>query len=231
MSTDLILSSGFLAFARQIGVLRALERAEVQVDGICGTSSGALVGSMWAAGHDSFVLEEYFSAQTPLSMLRVHLPIWRGIFSLHAVVDRLRQWLPPRFEDLKHPFGVGVMGMDGRASILRSGPLPEAVAASCAIPFLFAPIVVDGVSYRDGGAVDRTGLAGWRTFRGQRPTILHLVDRTGGARPVPGAIPMDVDVVRTRRSGAQFWSLGDVKSQVAEAEQRALEVLRARDSR
>jgi len=230
MSTDLILSSGFLAFARQVGVLRAIEQTGTTVDGICGTSSGALVGSMWAAGHDSKVLEAYFSEQTPLSMLRMHRSVWRGVFSLHAVVERLREWLPPRFEDLDHPFGVGVMGSNGCAAVLHSGPLPEAVAASCAIPVLFAPVLVDGVAYQDGGAVDRTGLAGWRDIRGHRPTIVHLVERTGGAQMAPGAIPADVDVIRTRRSGAQFWSLGDVQQQVLEAEQRALKVLEARVS-
>jgi predicted acylesterase/phospholipase RssA len=38
---DLILSSGFLAFARHVGVLKVIEEKGIVVDGICGTSSGA----------------------------------------------------------------------------------------------------------------------------------------------------------------------------------------------
>ena len=39
-----------------------------------------------------------------------------------------------------------VFGRDGRV-----GPLPDVVAASCAIPAFFAPVVVDGEAYVDGG--------------------------------------------------------------------------------
>ena len=47
---DLVLSSGFLAFARHLGFLTAIEESELDVSGVCGTSSGALVGAMWACG-------------------------------------------------------------------------------------------------------------------------------------------------------------------------------------
>ena len=223
--TDLILSSGFLAFARHVGVLRALEKSGVTVDGVCGTSSGALVGALWAAGLDSSVIEERLSAQAPISMMRLHLQPWRGLFSMAAVVDQLREWLPPTFEDLDRPFGVGVVDTDGRGRVLHAGPLPEAVAASCAIPFVFMPICVDGLLFRDGGVVDRTALQPWRALRGHRPTLLHVVDRTGGAPIEADGIPEDVVVIRTRRSGARFWSLGDFTGQVSEAEQSALMVV------
>lgn len=47
-----------------------------------------------------------------------------------------------------------------------SGPLPEAVAASAAIPFLFAPVQIPGMEasgpFADGGARERIGLGPWR---------------------------------------------------------------------
>ena len=43
---DLVLSSGFLAFARQAGFLEAVEQLGLAVDGVCGTSSGALAGAL-----------------------------------------------------------------------------------------------------------------------------------------------------------------------------------------
>ena len=51
--------------------------------------------------------------------------------------------------------------------------------------------------------------------------MLHLVDRTGGAETDVAAIDPDVHIIRTARSGARFWNLGDVARQVQEAEDQA----------
>ena len=225
METDVVLSSGFLAFARQTGVLSAVEDSALQVGGVCGTSSGALAGALWCAGHSATTIAEKLSAQTPLSLLRPGLHVWRGLFSMGAVLEQLRQWIPPRFEDLERPFAVGVMGPKGEPRLLFEGPLPEAVAASCAIPWLFQPIELDGVLYRDGGAVDRTAVKGWRAWRGKRPTVLHLVERTGGAVAKEGSIPDDLCVIRTAKSDARFWNLGDFDRQHTEAYACAREAL------
>ncbi len=217
MAHDLVLSSGFLAFARHIGVLKALESANFKVGALCGTSSGALVGALWAAGVPIPEIAERLSAQTPLSMMHLHPHMWRGLFSMGAVIQELTAWLPARFEDLEIPFAVGVVDPGGKATLLTKGPLPQAVAASCAIPYVFAPVVIDGVAYRDGGVVDRTGIQGWRAIRGVRPTVLHLVDRSGGGHTDVKNIPLDVCRIHTPRSGARFWNLGDFGAQLEEA--------------
>jgi predicted acylesterase/phospholipase RssA len=231
METDLVLSSGFLAFARQTGVLSAVEDSGIEVGGVCGTSSGALAGALWCAGHSAKTVADKLSVQTPLSMLRPGIHMWRGLFSMRAVLSQLRDWLPPTFADLDRPFAVGVMGPSGEAVLLRDGPLPEAVAASCSIPWLFQPIEVDGVMYRDGGAVDRTAITGWRAWRGDRPTVLHLVERTGGAVVEKQTIPEGLCVIRTAKSDAQFWNLGDFAVQHMEAYRCAVQVLRNQANR
>ncbi|MGM0576440.1 MAG: patatin-like phospholipase family protein [Myxococcota bacterium] len=229
MATDIVLSSGFLAFARHVGFLRAVEEAGLEAGAVCGTSSGALVGALWAAGLPARDVAEELSTRTPLSLMRPHGRPWRGVFSLERILGRLRQLLPPRFEDLGRPFAAGVAGPGRTYRLLRSGPLPESVAASCAMPAVFAPVEVDGVAYSDGGAVDRVGLAAVRRWRGgARPTIVHLVERTAGRQVDEGL--EEVVVVRTPRSGARFWSLGDFDGQVEEARRLARAVLRDDDA-
>jgi NTE family protein len=225
MPVDLVLSSGFLAFARHAGFLAAVEDAGLEVDALCGTSSGALAAAMRAANYRADAIAAELSSRRPVAMLRPHLALWRGALSLRAFVDHLRTLLPPRFEDLAHPLALGVRAPDGRPRLLTSGPLPEAVAASCAIPWLFAPVRHEGTPYHDGGTVDRTALAAFRAWRGPRPTVLHLVERTAG-RDVDDDLT-SVAVVRTPRSGASFLSLGDFATQAAEARSRAEQVLAA----
>jgi len=221
-SWDLVLSSGFLAFARHCGFLSGVEDHGLPVDGVCGTSSGALVGALWAAGYPAASIAERLAGDRPLVILRPPLTPWRGLFSLSGLVKRLRGWLPAEFSGLERPFGVGVMG-PGRASmLLTAGPLPEAIAASCAVPGLFVPVRVDGTWYRDGGVVDRVGLEAWRSFRGERPSVVHQVERSAGTdTPLPAGMP----VVRTPRSGASLWSLGDFRAQCEEARQLTRAVL------
>ena len=66
---------------------------------------------------------------------------WKGgVLSLDPVVERLRQLLPATFEELPVPLAVGVVDQSGKHLLIRSGPLPEAVAASAAIPMIFSAV-------------------------------------------------------------------------------------------
>ena len=89
-----------------------------------------------------------------------------------GVVERLRDLLPATFEELEMEFAVGVVDAStGRHIVVDSGPLPEAVAASAAIPCVFAPLSIPGAAggpFADGGVVDRTGLSAWRESRRAR---------------------------------------------------------------
>ena len=166
---DLVLSSGFLAFANHAGFLQAVDDAGLPVRGVMGTSAGALAGSLYAAGLSPAQLSAELRRVAPVRYLRPSLRPWRGLASLDGVVERLRDLLPATFEELELDFAVGVVDAStGRHVVVDSGPLPEAVAASAAIPCVFAPLSIPGAvggPFADGGVVDRTGLAAWRESR------------------------------------------------------------------
>jgi NTE family protein len=221
---DLLLSSGFLAFARQCGFLAAVEDLGLEVDGVYGTSSGAMCGALWAAGMPAADIIAELSRDRPITQVRPSLTPWRGLFTMDPVVRRLRALLPATFAELPRPFGVGVRGPDGRQAWITEGDLPAAVAASCSMPWVFVPVEVGGVAWQDGGAVDRLGYAGWRRLRGQRAVVVHQVARTAGTDG--GDDLSALPVARSPRSGASFFSLGDVAGQVAESRTIALAALR-----
>lgn len=163
---DLVLSSGFLAFAYHSGFLEAVVEAGIRVRGVMGTSSGALSGALYAAGYSPIEVAAELSRVPPIQLLRPSCRPWQGALDLRGVVARLREVLPPTFEDLERPFAVGVVDASGRHQVVSSGALPEAVAASAAIPCIFRPVAIPGQEaagpFQDGGMVDRMGLHPWR---------------------------------------------------------------------
>ena len=228
---DLILSSGFLAFASHAGFLAAVEESGAPVGGVCGTSSGALAGAGLAAGLPRSALLELLFARPPAAFLSPSITPWRGLVSLGRVVRLLRSKLPATFEGLDLPLGVGVMNGAGRPELVTAGPLPEAVAASMAIPRVFSPVRVAGRMLADGGMVDRTALHAWRSHRPGAEVLLHLIESTGsrfgGTAPEgdPGDSVEGVRVVRSPRSGASFLNLGDVSGRFEAARLRTSAIL------
>ncbi len=225
-----VLSSGFLAFAEHAGFLAGLEESGVVPSAVVGTSSGALAGACLAAGWSAQRVYEELTAVVPLRYVRPSWTPWTGLLELGPMVRRLRTLLPPTFAHLERPLAVGVVGADGHRLVTR-GALPEAVAASCAIPWVFRPVSLAGESLQDGGAADRTGLGAWRAEHPDAAMVVHLLDRSHNrGRPDPREPAPELleglTVVRSPRSGAQLWSLGDTAARFAAARartQRALE--------
>jgi len=215
MRRDLVLSSGFLAFARHVGFLSAVEEAGLEVGAVCGTSSGALAAALWAAGMPAAEIGRELSSQPPIRSMRPSLKPWRGLIRIEPVIARLRPLLPATFAGLRRPLGLGAMDRAKTHHLLTQGPLPEAVAASCAIPYVFQPVTIGGRRLWDGGAVDRLGLAGWRRWRPGRRALVHWVEGTRGKEP--GAELDGLEIVRTPPSGASFFDLGEFEAQVQEA--------------
>eukprot|EP00879_Flechtneria_rotunda_P002076 GHRR01002255.1.p1 GENE.GHRR01002255.1~~GHRR01002255.1.p1 ORF type:complete len:329 (+),score=124.55 GHRR01002255.1:736-1722(+) len=204
-----------------------------------GTSAGALAGSLYAAGYSPGQIAHTLSEKSPIEYLRPNFDPWRGgLLSLEGVIDRLRELLPPTFEGLKRDFAVGVVTADGLHVLIDQGPLPEAVAASAAIPFIFATVDVPGLymGLKDGGMVDRVGLAAWRQRRRQQqkllgrrtsplpPCLVHVIDRSSPFSGFDNAEAIGesaVHIVKCPKSGVNFFDLGDFSRQFENARSRA----------
>lgn len=228
MPRDLILSSGFLAFARHVGVVAALRQAGEVPDAIVGTSSGAVVAALVCAGVDPLAALTPLVAAPPWRAMRLSSQPWRGLFEAAGLRAMLYTHLPERFEDLPVPLAVGVVGPGRRHALLTQGPLVPAVLASCAMPGIFAAVDVQGTRWADGGAADRLGLQKWRQWRPGRQAWVHRVRRSAGVdlhEDRSGTV-----WIESPRSGASFWSLGDFAGQVRETQALARQVIAAQRS-
>jgi predicted acylesterase/phospholipase RssA len=202
---DVLLSSGYLGFASHLGFLAALAHASFEVQAAVGTSSGALVGSLFAAKWPPDEIERFLRRSAPIRHVGWGARPWRGVFDLRPMITLLRKELPPRFEDLSLPFGVGVSTVNGEHRLITTGDLAVAVAASCAVPRLFTPVSIDGIWYRDGGATDRLGVRSWRSWRPNRAAIVHQIQRSMGAERSVDL--QGLPVVCSPRSNNSLWRL------------------------
>lgn len=152
----LALGSGSARGWAHIGVIRALERAGVVPDVICGTSIGALVGAAYAAG-DLDRLESWalgLGVGDVVGFLDLRLS--GGVFKGDRLVEFFRRNFTDRhIEELGIPFAATATSLHTGAEVwLRRGSTIDAVRASVALPGLFAPVRCDGALLVDGGLVN-----------------------------------------------------------------------------
>ena len=152
----LALGSGSARGWSHIGVIRALERAGISPEIVCGTSIGALVGAAYAAGeidrlHD-WVRTLRWQAVVGLLDLRMN----GGLIAGEKLVDFFRShYRDEGIAGLTRSFGcVATELVSGREIWLREGPVIDAVRASIATPGLFTPVEREGRLLVDGGLVN-----------------------------------------------------------------------------
>ena len=139
-----------------IGVIRALEEAGIKADVVAGTSIGALVGGIYAAGRLDW-LEEWVGAlerREVFSLLDFALggAVIRGEKLMGFLAAQLGDC---RIEDLELEYGATATVLQTGAEVwLRSGPLLDAVRASIALPALLAPVARGEQLLADGGLVN-----------------------------------------------------------------------------
>ena len=146
------LSGGGARGVAHIGVLKALAEAGIEPQVVAGTSSGAIVGCLYAYGASTEDLESFARVGVGLKLLRIGNPL-KGLIKLTLLREKLEAVMPTDdFDCLQRPFAVTATNLQtGELHIFREGPLIDAVQASCAVPLLFHPVVIDCQQYIDGG--------------------------------------------------------------------------------
>jgi NTE family protein len=137
----LALSGGGFRGVAHIGVLRMLEGYGLQPDFIAGTSSGSLIGALYASGKTTAEIES----------IACHV-FWPGLLRTQGIRHFCQKYLPSRFEELALPFHVAVTELPSwKTRVFSSGELAPALAASCATPYLLHRVKIGTTSYTDGG--------------------------------------------------------------------------------
>lgn len=148
----LALSGGGAKGFAHIGVFKLLEECGIKPDVIVGTSVGALMGALFADGYKAEEIKEMFTGREFSEFAQLQIPK-SGLFDSKRFKQFLkRQFRAKTIEELNTPMIVMATDLDnGESHEFKKGSLVDAVTASCSIPIIFNPVLINGVHYVDGG--------------------------------------------------------------------------------
>lgn len=154
----LVLSAGGAKGYAHIGVIKALEESGNRITSIAGTSMGALVGGLYAAGK----LEEAFEWLKTLDNWQLFKLADLKNFSKKGIIDgeyvfnELKRIVGNvRIEELPISYCAIAADLDtGEEVVFRRGKLLDAIRASVSLPVYFAPHVIRNRRLVDGGVVN-----------------------------------------------------------------------------
>lgn len=172
----LVLGSGGARGAAHIGVLRVLERENIPVDYLVGTSVGSLVAALYAGGVSVDEMNELILNGTLKKLYKTKFSFFRAVVNF---LDKIRNPIskktryPGLYNDHKLcnfvnktiSMGEGTINLDiplnifavdlitGVPVVIESGDIGLAVQASAAIPILRQPIPMNDHLLVDGGVI------------------------------------------------------------------------------
>ena len=148
----LVLSGGSARGYAHIGVLKAFYEHGIEPQILSGTSMGAIVGILYAAGYlpaeiEEILTKETFSKVTGFSWKRT------GLLKMEKLKGVLERYIPEdNFSELKKPFYLGLTNLNRATKEFRhEGPIYDYLTASCSVPGMFSPVYIGEEAFVDGG--------------------------------------------------------------------------------
>ncbi len=166
-----VLSGGGAKAAAHAGAVRALTERGITPSRYVATSLGAVVAAALAAGLETDEIVRRLFHEAPQGFrphpLAPFIGLYlKGLARSDSFREALLRVLPARtFGELKTPLTVTAVDLDTMRTVLfgeggADVPLIDALAASCALPPYFAPVILDGRRLADGGLLGHLPLDG-----------------------------------------------------------------------
>lgn len=158
----LVLGSGAAYGLAHIGVLRVLEKENIPIDILAGSSIGALVAAFWGAGYRAADLEKiahgldkrnaFFKLIGFGDLSLAH----HGFFHGRQVTRYMESYLGNRaFQDLQVPVRIIATSLTSSQQVIfENGRIIDALRASISIPGIFRPFRYRGELLIDGGILN-----------------------------------------------------------------------------
>lgn len=153
----LALSSGGPRGFAYIGAIEVLQKRGYRITSVAGSSAGALVGGIFAAGGLT-PFKEWLYGLDPVQVVSLmdFAPSRNSLVKGDKIIRAIKERVPDvRIEDLPIPFAAVASDLfTGEEVVFREGPLFTAIRASISIPSMFRPVKWRGHTLVDGGLVN-----------------------------------------------------------------------------
>ncbi|MBC9820592.1 patatin-like phospholipase family protein [Terrabacter sp. MAHUQ-38] len=213
MRAAVVLGSGGARGYAHIGALEVLAERGFEVVSLAGTSMGALVGGVAAAGK----LAEYTEWARSLTQREV----WRlldlnivspgGAIRAERIITKVGEILDgATIESLPIPYTAVATDINARREVwFQRGPVEHAIRASIAIPGVITPAVINGRVLVDGGLINPIPIEPTAAASADLTVAVSLSGmRTSGGQTTPvkessEPVPREEWTTRLRRSAAE----------------------------
>ncbi len=158
IKAGLALGSGAVRGFAHIGVISELIKSGVDINELSGSSMGAIVACLYAAGMDPVSMKNtalelcgdvIFDRRIPIISVNKGAKLKKYLKSLFWSKLKIR-----RLEELQTNVFVVCADINrGRPVVFKSGDIIETLMASSAVPMLFPPYSYLGETYIDGGVL------------------------------------------------------------------------------
>ncbi len=158
MKIGLTLSTGGARGIAHLAVLKALEKNNINISIVSGSSMGSVVGGLYCLGYSVSELENFVNSLTKKDAKKIldfTLPK-ESLLKGEGAKEYLKYLFKnSTFSDLKIPFyPISTDLISGKQVIITDGYLWEAVYASSAIPGFFKPLKRNNMILVDGGVTN-----------------------------------------------------------------------------
>lgn len=153
----MVLSGGGVRAVAHAGILKALQENGIEPSKLSGSSAGAMVGALYAAGYQPEEILEFFQ------MNAAQIFRWKyfyhgkpGFLDAEQYAELFEPWLKEHaFESLSKELHICVTDvLNGETRFFSSGELVKPILASAAIPGVFTPVEIGEDWYIDGGTMN-----------------------------------------------------------------------------
>ena len=151
----LVLSGGGVRAVAYVGLIQVLLENGIVPTQVSGTSAGALVCALYAAGYDTETMLQFFK-RTPILNFSLYARHKPGILDSEKYETFFKRFfIENSFEKLQCPLTITATNLlTGKLEYFNKGELIKPLIASCALPPIFSPIKINGHFYSDGGILN-----------------------------------------------------------------------------